>query len=95
MITHVVVFWADEEKQEKLLEGVATLGEIPGVSEFRYGRAIPSPRAVVDDTFAVSISMSFPDQATAEAYQAHPLHEEFVEQYVKPLVSRFVVYDFG
>lgn len=98
MITHIVIFWVDEnaeEKREKLLEGAARLAEIPGVLEYRYGRAMPSPRPVVDDSFAVAISMTFSDQAAADAYQSHPIHGEFVEQYVKPLTPRFVVYDFG
>lgn len=46
---------------------------------------------MVDGSFAVAISMSFTD-AAAEAYQ---IHQKFVEQYVKPLVTRLVVYDFG
>lgn len=98
MITHIVVFWVpegDEQKREKLLEGAAGLTEIPGVLEYRYGRAIPSPRPVVDSSFAVAISMTFVDQAAADAYQAHPVHQKFVADYVKPLASRFVVYDFG
>lgn len=98
MITHAVIFWVegDEDvKREKLLKGTAMLATIPGALEFRSGSAVPSPRPVVDDSFAVAISMTFKDQAAADLYQDHPLHHEFVEQYVKPLVSRLVVYDFG
>lgn len=98
MITHTVIFWVEgneEAKREKLLEGTAMLAEIPNVLEFRAGPAVPSPRSVVDDSFAVAISMTFPDRAAADIYQNHPAHQAFVEQYVKPLVSRLVVYDFG
>lgn len=88
----------DEEKKEqrvKLMEGAASLATIPGVIGYRFGVPIPSERPVVDSTFAVGLSMSFQDQAAAAAYQDHPVHQKFVEQYVKPLVSRVVVYDFG
>lgn len=98
MITHAVMFWIDNnnaEKQAKLLEGAAMLGEIPGALEFRHGAAIPSDREIVDDSFAVAISMTFTDQATADAYQNHPIHQKFIAEYFKPLVSRAVVYDFG
>ena len=97
MITHVVVFWTDKpygENREKLLEGTRMLGKIPGVLEYRCGKAVASPRAVVDDSFAVAISMTFATQADADIYQAHPIHLEFIEKYVKPLAKRLVVYDF-
>lgn len=98
MITHVVVFWTDKphaENQQRLLEGCRKLSEIPGVLEFRCGPAVPSERGAVDDSFAVALSMTFENQAAAEAYQTHLLHQEFLENTFKPLVRRFVVYDFG
>ncbi|TVR51629.1 MAG: Dabb family protein [Puniceicoccaceae bacterium] len=99
MITHVVIFWTDKpgsEDRTKLLEGAkALLGGIPGVREFRTGAPVPSPRGVVDDSFAVAISMTFASQADADAYQTHPDHQVFIDDYVKPYVKRFVVYDFG
>jgi len=98
MITHLVIFWTDKpiaEHQAKLEEGTRMLATIPGVLEYRYGVPVPSPRGVVDDTFAVGISMTFTDQAAAETYQAHPIHQKFVAEYVKPIVKRFVVFDFA
>lgn len=99
MITHVVVFWTDKphgESRDKVLAGAREfLPRIPGVTEFRCGAPVPSPRGAVDDSFAVAISMSFADQAAADVYQAHPLHMRFVEEAFKPNVRRFVVYDFG
>lgn len=98
MITHVVVFWTDKPyagNREKLLEGAAKLGEIPGVLNFRSGKPVPSVRAVVDDSFAVAISMDFENQEAADTYQDHPMHHAFIEQYVKPYSKRFIVYDFA
>ena len=97
MITHVVMLWVregHEEKREKLLEGAAKLSAIPNVLNYQYGKAIPSPRPVVDSSFAVALSMSFTDEAAAEAYQVHPVHQDFVENYVKKLTSKVLVYDF-
>ncbi len=98
MITHVVIFWAEKpygENRKKLLAGAKMLAEIPGVLEFRAGTAISSARAVVDDSFAVAISMTFHSAAELDAYLAHPIHAKFVEECVRPLSRRFVVYDFG
>jgi len=39
--------------------------------------------------------MDFENQTEADAYQNHPDHQAFVNACVKPLVKRFVVYDFG
>jgi hypothetical protein len=99
VITHVVIFWTDKphgENRDKLLAGAREyLAPIPGVKEFRSGVPIPSPRGVVDDGFAVAISMSFETQDDADVYQAHPMHGQFIEECVKPHVKRLVVYDFG
>lgn len=98
MITHVVIFWTDKTDttaRDRLLEGVKLLADIPGMLEYRSGPPVPSPRGVVDDSFSVAISMTFADQAAADTYQVHPLHKKFVEEFVKPNVKRFVVYDFG
>ena len=99
MITHVVVFWTDKppgEAQEKIAAGARELlAGIPGAMEFRSGIPVPSPRGVVDDSFSAAISMTFEDQAAADAYLAHPLHVRFVEECLKPWARRLVVYDFG
>jgi hypothetical protein len=99
MITHVVLFWCNKplaENRDNLLAGCREhLTDIPGVRNFRVGAPVPSNRGVVDDSFAVAISMDFEDQAAAEAYQKHEKHQAFVEKCVKPYVARLVVYDFG
>jgi hypothetical protein len=97
MISHIVIFWVDKphaENRDALLKGCGELlPKIPGVLEFRAGVPVPSPRAVVDDSFAVGISMVFADQAAADTYQSHPIHLEFIEKYAKPYARRLVVYD--
>ena len=96
MITHVVIFWTDKphsQNRASLLAGARMLGQIPGVLEFRCGIPVPGTRAVLDDSFAVAISMTFKNQADADAYQVHPIHLEFVETCCKPYAKRLVVYD--
>lgn len=98
MITHIVLFWTDKpgtEEQRRLMEGAALLKEIPGVANYRFGTPVPSPRGVVDDSYSVALAMDFDDADAAASYQAHPIHTRFVEEFVKPNVRRFVVYDFG
>jgi len=96
MIIHIVLFWLDkpyDKNRDLFLEGVKKLANIPGVLEFRCGKPVPSPRGVVDESFAVGISMTFENQAVADQYQNHPIHLEFVNQFAKPMARRTVVYD--
>lgn len=96
MITHIVIFWLDKpyaDHRTQFLKEAQKLKDIPGMLEFRCGIPVPSSRGAVDDSFAVGISMTFPSQKEADAYQVHPLHQHFVENSVKPSVKRFVVYD--
>jgi hypothetical protein len=53
-----------------------------------------SHRPVVDQTYQVGLNLVFPDKKTQDAYQAHPLHVEFVEKVFKRVCDRAVVYDF-
>ncbi|MEM1157434.1 MAG: Dabb family protein [Verrucomicrobiota bacterium] len=97
MITHVVIFWVDKphaENKAHLLAAAAKLGDVPGCENFRFGGPVPSPRGAVDDSFAVAISMEFADAASAQVYQEHPIHQEFVAGAFKTYCKRFVVYDF-
>ena len=98
MLTHVVIFWADapvEENRAKLLEGVKELKNIPGVMNFRFGGPVPSPRAAVDDSFAVAISMDFEGKDELDAYQVHPIHKAFLAEYVGTVAKRVLVYDYA
>ena len=98
MFSHVVIFWTKPEKPkatEELLAGMHQyLKGIPGVLQFHAGRMAPSHRPVVDQTYQVGLNVVFPDKASQDAYQVHPLHLEFVEKVFKPNCAKVVVYDF-
>lgn len=98
MFSHVVIFWTKPENPkaaEELLAGMEKyLKPIPGVLSFHAGRMARSDRAVVDQTYQVALNILFPDKKTQDAYQAHPLHIEFVEKVFKPNCAKVVVYDF-
>ena len=98
MFSHVVIFWADPQKPnaaDELLAGAEKyLKPVPGVLQFHVGKMARSHRAVVDQSYAVALNLIFPDKATQDAYQNHPLHIEFVEKVFKPNCAKVVVYDF-
>jgi hypothetical protein len=95
---HVVVCWlkspGDEEARQKIIDVSRSFDEIPGVVKVAAGRAIPSDRPVVDDSFDVAIVMAFRDERALRAYNDHPAHKKAVEGTLKPLVGKLVIYDF-
>ncbi len=99
MFSHVVIFWTKPEvpgAAEELLAGMERyLKPIPGALHYHTGRMVPSHRPVVDQSYQVALNLVFPDKATQDAYQVHPLHVEFVEKVFKRVCQKVVVYDFA
>ena len=97
-VTHVVLCWlktpGDEAGREKIIETSKTFASIPGVVSVTSGRVLPSTRPVVDSSYDVGILITFTDEAALRAYDGHPTHRKAVDEVLKPLVGKFVVYDF-
>ena len=96
-IVHHVFFWLNnpesEADKQQLIEGLNTLREIDEVKELLIGTpASTLEREVVDNSFHVSELMMFENVEAQDAYQVHPIHEEFVQNY-SHLWERVVVYD--
>ena len=96
-INHIVIAWlknpGDENDRQKLINTSRTFLQIPGVVSVSAGRPIPSTRPVVDSTFDVAVVIVFRDEAALRAYDAHPIHKQAVEEVLKPLVKKQIVYD--
>lgn len=99
MLSHVVIFWTKPEipaAADALIAGAEQyLRPIPLAKSFHVGRMVPSPRAVVDQTYQVGLHLLFENKADEAAYQVHPLHIEFVEKVFKPNCQRATVFDFA
>ena len=98
MFSHIVIFWTDPanlKAAEELRAGIDKyLKPIPGVLHFHAGKMVPSHRLVVEQTYQVALNLVFADKKAQDDYQMHPLHVEFVEKVLKPLVKKVAVYDF-
>ena len=99
MFSHVVIFWTDPASSaapDELLAGMEQyLRPIPGALHFHIGKMVPSHRDVVDQSYQVALNLVFPDKATQDEYQVHPLHLEFVDKVFKKVCQRAVIYDFA
>lgn len=99
MLTHVVMIWF---RKDVPAEAVARfraradteLRGIPGVKHLHCGTPIPSDRPVVDKSYSVALAMAFDGRAELGAYAAHPVHQKFSEECIRPFVERLLVYDF-
>ena len=96
-IHHHVFFWLKEPGNEahiaQLKAGLQSLRDIPQVKQLWTGvPASTEKREVVDNSWDVSELMFFSSVEDQDAYQIHPLHKAFVEQY-SHLWDKVVVYD--
>ncbi len=96
-LLHHVFFWLknpnSKEDQQKLIEGLRTLEKIESIKKLHIGvPAATEKRDVVDNSYHVSELMFFDDLEGQNAYQVHPLHKKFAEQY-SHLWERVLVYD--
>ena len=96
MFFHAVYFYPRENAMpsdtKELLEGVATLESIAGVTFFAIGTPAGTERSVVDNSYSVGLLVAYADQAGHDVYQDHPIHLAFIDKY-KHLWSRVQVYD--
>lgn len=96
MFVHNVYFWLrddlTDQEEKAFVEGLESLTEIDLVNEAFVGRPAGTPREVVDNSFAYSLILEFDDADDQDAYQTHPVHEEFVET-CESFWNRVQVYD--
>ncbi len=96
-IEHVVLCWlkdhGNEAQRQKVIVESRKFAEIPGVLQVRVGEALPSERAIVDDSFDVGVIMSFGSVADMNRYIAHESHVRIVKEKLMPLLAKIVVYD--
>ena len=87
MFSHVVIFWTDPANPtsaDELIAGMEQyLRPIPGALHFHIGKMVPSPRAVVEQSYQVALNLIFDNKDAQDLYQVHPLHVEFVEKCFK------------
>jgi hypothetical protein len=97
-VQHIVLVWLKPdtapEVREQIMAGSKALTDIGQIRDLRMGKAIPSERPIVDDSFSFGIYMRFDSVADMNAYLTDPKHVQFVDTQVKPHLEKLVVYDF-
>jgi len=97
-VDHVILLWlknpGDVSQRAQIIEVTKELEKLPGVIKIRTGEVIKSERPIVDDSFDVGVHMLFADEQALAQYQQHPEHVRTVNQVIKPLIKKILIYDF-
>jgi hypothetical protein len=96
-VDHVVLIWlkrpGNTADRQALRQAAEDLKALPQVKSVSHGTALASERPIVDDSFDVGFVMRFDSPADLHAYETHPQHVAKVNQVLKPLTRKIVVYD--
>jgi hypothetical protein len=96
-VDHVVICWlkepGNEAQRRQIIDRSNDFKKIPGVISVRAGRPIPSTRPVVDSSFDVALVVTFKDEASMRAYDKNPIHVKAVNEVLKPVAGKLVIYD--
>ena len=97
MLVHSVYFWLKPEltaaQRADFRRGVESLGAIKAADKVYVGTpAKTEKRPIIDDSYAVALTVVCKDVAAHDAYQVDPIHLAFVNAF-KTFWSRVQIYD--
>lgn len=96
-VDHVVLMWqkrpGNAADREKLLAACSELRVISGIKFLDTGTALASDRPVVDDSFDLGLTVRFDSAKSLHAYETDARHLKKVNEVLKPLTKKIVVYD--
>lgn len=96
MFVHSVYFWLkhpeNQEDRDALKAGLNSLKGVQEITTVYIGGPAETRRPVIDHTYDLSLILVFADQSAHDAYQVHPVHQEFVAE-CSHLWERVQIYD--
>jgi len=97
-VNHIVIAWlkqpGDLDARKRFIETTKRFAKLPGVIGHRVGPVLPSEGKVADSSFDIAVVITLKNKEALTAYLENPEHKKGVEEVLKPLVSKVVVYDF-
>jgi len=97
-ITHVVLFWlkrpGNVDDQNVLIRASRSFRRMKGVTEVCVGRSLPVERPV-EQPFDIGVVMTFKDVRALKKFETNQRHQQLVEAALRPLVRRYIVYNFS
>jgi hypothetical protein len=96
-IDHVVLMWlkrpGNAADRQAILAACSDLRVIPGITLLDAGTALASDRPVVDDSFDIGLTVRFVSAKALDGYESDALHMRKVNEVLKPLTRKILVYD--
>ncbi len=96
MFVHTVFFWLkhpeSQDDRNALRAGLESLRGIKDISVIYIGTPAETRRPVIDHSYDFSLTLVFAGQTAHDAYQVHPVHQEFVAE-CSHLWERVRIYD--
>ena len=96
-ISHVVIIWLKNpghlQNEHALIAASKSFRRIRGVTRVEVGRALPSRRRGIEQSFDLAVLITFRNRKALERYENHPRHLLAVQQVLRPLAKRYVVYN--
>jgi len=93
---HAVYFYLVEditdEDRKKFEQALETLSKVESIIDIQWGPPAGTPRKVVDNTYDYAFIPMFKDAAGHDAYQIHPIHRKFVDEF-EHLFKEVKIYD--
>lgn len=94
---HIVFFWlknpdSEDDRAAFLKEIRAYTSHIDVIKNLHIGSPADTSRPVIDSSYTYCLVTSFDSKADHDAYQAHPLHKQFIAN-AEHLWEKVLVYD--
>jgi hypothetical protein len=93
---HSVYFWLrpdlSAEQQQAFLQGLQSLRGIENVQHGWIGAPAATDREIIERSYSYALTLVFADDAGHEAYQVHPVHDRFRQEF-GDFWTRVLIYD--
>lgn len=78
---HMVFFWLNEETDatDFVKSTEAFLKQVDEIKQYHLGHPAMTPRDVVDNSYTVSLVVTFNSKEDQNIYQEHPAHIQYIE----------------
>ena len=79
---HMVFFWLrpDTNQKQFIQSTSAFLDQVEVVRSYHLGTPAMTPRDIVDNSYSVSLVVTFDSKEDQDIYQKHPIHVKYVEE---------------
>lgn len=98
-VTHVVVCWLKNDVTKSEIQNIIaqskTFADIDGVLSLDIGEPIYNDRKAVDSSYSFALSIKFDSQESMELYVLDKRHQAFLNNMLKPKLSKIIIYDFA